>query len=137
MKLTLKRIAKRKDYTIGRLYIDGVYFCDTLEDTVRDLGPKGEGKKAGRTAIGAGIYDVIVNMSPKFRRLLPRLLNVPFFSGILIHSGTNHTHTSGCILVGRNTIVGALTSSRGTSDALTSILIEAQNRGEKITIEIS
>lgn len=137
MKLTLNRIAKRKDYTIGRLHIDGVYFCDTLEDTVRDLGPKGEGKKAGRTAIGAGIYDVVVNMSPKFRRLLPRLLNVPFFSGILIHSGTNHTHTSGCILVGRNTIVGALTSSRGTSDALTSILIEAQNRGEKITIEIS
>lgn len=137
MKLTLNRIAKRKDYTIGRLYIDGVYFCDTLEDTVRDLGSKGEGKKAGRTAIGAGIYDVVVNMSPKFRRLLPRLLNVPFFSGILIHSGTNHTHTSGCILVGRNTIVGALTSSRPTSDALTSILIEAQNRGEKITIEIS
>lgn len=137
MKLTLNRIAKRKDYTIGRLYIDGVYFCDTLEDTVRDLGSKGEGKKAGRTAIGAGIYDVVVNMSPKFRRLLPRLLNVPFFSGILIHSGTNHTHTSGCILVGRNTIVGALTSSRPTSDALTSILIEAQNRGEKITIEIN
>ncbi len=136
MKLKLKRIALRDRYTIGRLYIDGKYFCDTLEDKVRDLGKHGEGKVNGETAIGYGIFKIIVNYSPKFNKLLPRLIGVPFFIGILIHGGLSHYHTAGCILVGKNTVVGGLTESAKISKELTKILLEAQERGEEITIEI-
>lgn len=136
MKLKLQRIALRDKYTIGRLSIDGEYFCDTLEDKVRDLGKRGEGKVPGETAIPAGIYKIIVNYSPKFDKLLPRLIGVPFFIGILIHGGASHYHTSGCVLVGKNTIVGGLTESSEISKRLTKILLEAQERGEEITIEI-
>ena len=85
MKLKLKRIALRDTYTIGKLYVDGQYFCDTLEDRVRDLTK--EKKVPGETAIPAGTYNMVVNVSPKFKRMLPRLLNVPQFDGILIHRG--------------------------------------------------
>lgn len=85
MKLRLERTAPRSTYTVGHLYADGAYVCDTLEDPVRDL--TREKKVPGQTAIPAGTYDVVVNISPKFRRLLPRLLRVPGFEGILIHRG--------------------------------------------------
>lgn len=84
MKLQLQRNFKG-DYTIGKLYINNTYFCDTLEDKVRDM-PK-ELKVWGKTAIMEGTYKIIINYSPKFKRDLPRLLNVPFFEGILIHRG--------------------------------------------------
>ena len=100
MKLKLERLYLKPDYTIGKLYIDGKYFCDTLEDQVRDLAK--ERKIPGRTAIPAGVYEVIVNISPRFRRKLPRLLDVPGFDGILIHRGNTAEDTSGCILVGEN-----------------------------------
>jgi hypothetical protein len=136
MKLKLQRIALRDKYTIGRLSIDGKYFCDTLEDKVRDLGKRGEGQVPGETAIPAGIYKIVVNYSPNFDKLQPRLIGVPLFIGNLIHGGASHYHTSGCVLVGKNTIVGGLTESSETSKRLTKILLEAQERGEEITIEI-
>ena len=102
MNLLLKRIALKPDYTIGRLYIDGQYFCDTLEDAVR------EEKIVGKTAILAGTYQVIVNRSPKFKRDLPLLLGVPNFEGIRIHRGNTAKDTSGCILVGENKVKGKL-----------------------------
>lgn len=83
MKLELYRKFLGKDYTIGKLFINGEYFCDTLEDTVR---PEGE-KILGKTAIPYGTYDIILTMSPKFKRILPLLLNVPNFEGVRIHSG--------------------------------------------------
>lgn len=92
MNLLVDRIFLGDSYTIGKLYIDGEYLCDTLEDTVRDLKHDGSGKVYGETAIPAGVYAVIVNRSPKFRRMLPRLLNVPFFDGILIHAGNYAGH---------------------------------------------
>lgn len=134
MELTLRRTALRAGYTIGHLYIDGTYFCDTLEDTVRDLDT--EPKVPGRTAIPAGRYRVVVNRSPRFGRDLPRLLDVPHFDGILIHSGNSAADTAGCILVGRNTATGRLTESRVTSDALTARLAAAQRRGKAIEIVI-
>lgn len=85
MRLLLQRIAKKSDYTVGRLFVDGKYLCNTLEDRVRDLTK--EKKVPGETAIPAGRYRVIVNVSPKFGRELPRLLDVPGFEGILIHRG--------------------------------------------------
>ncbi len=128
MKLELKRIALKPTYTIGKLYIDGEYFCDTCEDRVR---PKGE-KVPGETAIPAGSYKVIVNASPKFKRLLPRLLNVPGFDGVLIHRGNSDKDSSGCILVGENKKVGKVLNSTYFEERLTEILKNDNN----ITIEI-
>lgn len=130
MDLYLKRIARRENYTIGRLYIDGEYFCDTLEDKDRGLSqnaPYAENKRrkvAGKTAIPAGRYQVTLDVrSPKYKSrkqyqfckgFVPRLLDVPCFEGILIHIGNHPEDTEGCILVGRNRQVGAVLESADT-----------------------
>lgn len=134
MKLRVERLWKKDTYTIGKLYVDDKYFCNTLEDTVRDLSK--EKKIPGKTAIPYGEYKVVFNWSPKFGRNLPRLLNVPAFEGILIHPGNTANDSAGCILVGKNTEVGRLTESRYTSDKLNVLIEDAQRRGESITIEI-
>lgn len=131
MKLTLRRIALQPTYTIGRLYIDGVYFCDTCEDTVRM-----DGKKIpGETAIPYGTYRVVITKSARFKKMLPELLNVPYFSGIRIHSGNTAKDSEGCILVGRNTIKGTVTQSRDTMTKLMTKLEPACEKGI-VTIEI-
>ena len=100
MKLLLKRIALKRTYTIGRLYIDGKYFCDTLEPQVRDLNhngffDNGEKKVAGKTAIPYGTYKVTLTLSPRFGRILPLLHDVKEFVGVRIHSGnTDVQHLS-------------------------------------------
>lgn len=148
MKLLLKRIALRDTYTIGKLYVDNHYFCDTLEDKVRDLNKDGdlndagEGKVAGQTAIPYGTYKVTMDVqSPKFSKrasyawckgYLPRLLNVPHFDGIMIHSGNDATHTAGCILVGENRVKGQVLNSMNTLKRLYDILKGADD----ITITI-
>ena len=134
MKLRVERLWKNPAYTVGRLFVNGKFFCNTLEDTVRDL--SNEKKVYGKTAIPYGEYKVVYNWSPKFGRNLPRLLNVPAFEGILIHPGNTADDSAGCILVGRNTEVGRLTESRYTSDKLNVLIEDAQRGGESITIEI-
>ena len=144
MKLKIKRIFKGDKYTIGHLYINNIYFCDTLEDKVRNL-PK-EPKVYGETAIPAGIYEIDMNtISPKFRSrswakkwggIVPRLKNVPYFEGVLIHVGNNKDDTDGCIIVGDNQIVGGLVNSTIQFNRLMLRLIDAKKRGESITIEI-
>lgn len=142
MKILVKRIAKRPTYTIGKMYLDGKYFCDTLEDTDRNISqstPLDTIKKVklpNNTAIPTGTYKVIVNVSPKFKRLLPRLLNVPGFDGVLIHRGNTDKDTSGCILIGENKVVGRVINSTGYETKLVSILNKAQDNKENITIEI-
>lgn len=137
MKLTLKRIALRPTYTIGRLYIDGEYFCDTCEDKVRDTNKNGmfdeEKKVYGETAIPYGTYRVILSMSSRFKRVLPLLLDVPEFSGIRIHSGNTADDSLGCILVGENKQVGKVLNSRKTENRLMQILNATD---EDIEIEI-
>ena len=130
MELLLKRIARREKYTIGHLYIDGEFFCDTLEDTDRGLS-QADGlavckrkKIAGVTAIPTGRYRVLTNVvSPRFSKFkqyqfcggkLPRIINVPAFEGVLIHIGNYPKDTEGCVLVGRNTVVGAVMESATT-----------------------
>lgn len=142
MRLRVKRVALREGYTIGKLYIDGQYWCDTLEDKVRDTDKSGrfdhgESKVPGTTAIPYGTYDVVVNISPKFKRLLPRLLRVPHFDGVLIHRGNTAADTAGCILVGENKAVGKVLNSTYWEKRITEYLLEAQDKGEdiKITIE--
>lgn len=142
MKILVKRIAKRPTYTIGKMYLDGKYFCDTLEDTDRNISqstPIDTIKKVklpNNTAIPTGTYKVIVNVSPKFKRLLPRLLNVPGFDGVLIHRGNTDKDTSGCILIGENKVVGKVINSTGYETKLVSILNKAQDNKGDITIEI-
>lgn len=136
-KLLLKRIARKAGYTIGKLYIDGAYFCDTLEDTDRldkdmtaaQLAAK---KIPGQTAIPEGTYKVIVNVSPKFKRLLPRLVNVPGYEGVLIHRGNTPADTAGCILVGENKQVGKVLNSTFYEDRLVDMLKHDNN----IVIEV-
>ena len=130
MKLELTRIFKGRKYTIGKLFVDGRYFCDTLEDRVRNLPV--EKKVMHETAIPAGTYDVRVTWSPRFRRNLPLLLGVPYFSGIRIHRGNNAGDTSGCILVGENRVKGMVLNSAKYELMLTQMLSGQKN---KITIK--
>ncbi|MCE8873653.1 DUF5675 family protein [Bacteroides ovatus] len=143
MKLTLKRKFLGDKYTVGDLFIDGKFFCNTIEDTVRELPatcpytPKGQsckckGKIYAETAIPAGTYKVAMEYSPRFKRKLPLLRNVPHFIGILIHSGTTAVDSAGCLIVGKNTIKGKVTESRVTSDKLNVIL----SKEKLVTIEI-
>lgn len=140
MRLTLKRIANKKNYCIGRLYINGKYFCDTLEDVDRGLDDSmteediKEMKIKGETAIPTGIYTVLLTYSPKYKRVMPLVNNVKGYSGIRIHSGNTHKDTEGCLLVGKNTKVGMVTDSRNTFEALFKRL--QQKGSNKITIEI-
>jgi hypothetical protein len=140
MKLSLKRRFKGESYTIGSLYIDGVYFSDTIEDKDRGLRQDMslakilETKVMHKTAIPTGAYSVIVNMSPAKKRMLPRLLDVPGFSGILIHRGNTEDDSSGCILVGENKVEGKVINSTQYENRLVEILTGAQNRTEEIEI---
>jgi len=108
MQLIIKRHFKGPQYTIGRLFVDGVYECDTLEDTVRADGVK----IAGQTAIPAGKYPVRITYSPRFKKMLPMLDNVPNFTGVRIHTGNTAADTEGCILVGYNRVKGRVCDSR-------------------------
>nr|DAG99727.1 MAG TPA: hypothetical protein [Crassvirales sp.] len=142
MKLELKRIALKPNYTIGKLFINGTYYCDTIEDKVIDINKNGKfddglNKVMHQTAIPYGTFKVVVNYSPKFKRELPRLLDVPYFEGILIHNGNDQNSSSGCIIVGENKTVGKVTNSTFYMNNLTARIKDAQNKGETITITIS
>lgn len=140
MKLTLKRIALRPTYTIGKLYIDDVYFCDTIEDTVRDLNKNGkfdngEKKIYFKTAIPYGTYEIKWTYSPRFKKYTPQLMNVPSFEGIRIHAGNTSDDTEGCLILGENKQVGKVLNSRATINKFYPIIKKACSNG-KVTIEI-
>ena len=142
MKLRLQRIARKGCYTIGKLYINGKYFSDTLEDTDRGLSqdmPEEQLRKMkvkGQTAIPTGTYNVIITYSPKYKKPMPLLLGVPAYEGVRIHSGNTHKDTEGCILVGENKEVGKVLNSRYTFNKLFTKLQAAVDRGETITLDI-
>lgn len=134
MELTLNRIFLGSSATIGELLINDKHLCDTLEDRVR---PEGE-KVYGKTAIPEGTYEVKLTHSPRFKKILPEILNVPNFSGIRIHTGNSSKDTEGCILVGtwdgeKEDWVG---SSKIAFDKLMSLLEKATNNKEKVTITV-
>jgi hypothetical protein len=138
MELKLYRKHLKPLYTIGKLYINDEYFCDTLEDTVRDTNHDGvnEEKIYGKTAIPYGKYKVDITYSYKFKKEMPILLNVPGFEGIRIHSGNTPEHTEGCILVGFNKKVGQVNDSYLTYLELFAQLKEVHDKSETINIEI-
>ena len=126
-KLTLKRIAKKADYTIGRLEDEaGIRICDTLEPTWRNY-KGGELKVPRKSAVPEGTYPVVVTKSWKFGKYLPLLVGVPGFEGIRIHSGNTNKDTEGCILVGQNLEKGKVLMSRITLERLMK-LIENEKR---------
>ena len=137
MELILKRIAKRKSYTIGKLYIEDSqgYFCDTLEPTWRDYEHGGR-KIKGCSAIPEGRYPVVITWSPKMKKWLPLLLHVPKFEGIRIHAGNTAQDTEGCILVGENRRVGQVLDSKLWLHRLKQRIVEAKDRGEAVYITI-
>lgn len=154
MKIKVERKWKKATYTIGRLYVDGLYYFETLEDRDRGLRQTDPlsyiktRKVAGETAIPSGIYRITMNVtSPKYagvswywslcRGMMPRLLDVPGFEGILIHPGNDALDTRGCILVGKNTKVGKLTDSKACFKHLYGLMKDAADKGEAITIEIA
>ena len=148
MEILVKRIAKKSKYTIGKMYIDGQYICDTLEDADRGLNQNmslkeiNSKKVYGETAIPTGTYKVDMNtVSPKFKSRtwakpyggkLPRLVLVPGYDGVLIHPGNKAEDTLGCILVGENKAVGQVLNSQVTFKKIMSIL----TKGTNITITI-
>lgn len=142
MKIKLIRTYKSDTYTIGNIYIDDKYFCDSLEDRVRDynmdgdLLDAGESKVFGKTAIPYGTYEVILTMSPRFKRMLPRLVGVKHFDGVLIHRGNKAKDTHGCILVGENKQKGAVINSTKYELLIVDAIKSAMADGEKVTIEI-
>lgn len=135
MKLTLNRIFLSKEATIGELLVNDEYKCDTLEDRVR---PDGE-KVYGKTAIPAGTYEVKLTYSPRFKQILPEILNVPNFTGIRIHKGNSSKDTEGCVLVG--TWDGLkedwISNSKKAFDRLIPLLQQATDIKDKITITIN
>ena len=154
MKLLVERNWKKESYTIGKLYVDGEFFCNTLED--KDRGLKNtmalaEVKKlkvAGTTAIPTGTYSVNMNViSPRYSSKdwyiknchgarMPRLEDVPGFIGILIHPGNTAAETDGCLLVGKNDVKGMVTKSKEYFLQLYNKMYTAYQRGEKIEITI-
>ena len=139
MRLTLVRIANRPTYCIGKLYIDGKWFCDTIEDTDRGLCDEMSEKEIlkrkvkGETAIPTGIYQVLITYSPKYKKQMPLINNVKGYSGIRIHSGNTSKDTEGCLIVGKNKEVGKVLESRITYNALFKKLIQTNS---KIIIDI-
>lgn len=127
-RVTLKRLYKKDTYTIGKLYVDGSYVCDTLEDKDRGLRQDmslEEIKKIkvyGETAIPYGTYDCEITYSPKFKRDLPLVKDVNGFDGIRIHSGNFADSSLGCVLCGENKVKGGLINSKQTLERLMNIL---------------
>lgn len=138
MRLELQRLEKNEHSTIGKLYVDGVFECVTLEDPIRDFGPDGSGKVYGDTAIPAGTYPVVIDFSPKFKKNMLHILNVPFFTGIRIHSGNTPSDTLGCILVGQERVNENFI--RGGSIALPLLIgkiAAALGAGDEVSISIT
>ena len=153
MKLTLDRRYLKENYTIGNLYIDSVWFCNTMEDKDRGLHQSDSiehikaVKVKNETAIPKGQYTIRMDIvSPKYSNVawylnlcggkLPRLMDVPGFDGILIHTGNTQVDSAGCILVGMNKVKGKIVDSRDTFQKLYAKLKAAADRKEEIAIKI-
>jgi hypothetical protein len=138
MLLEVRRQPSACGCTLGSLYVDGEFECFTLEDVIREVPgqPVASWKIPGETAIPSGSYQVTVNMSDRFQRLLPQLLDVPGFAGVRIHSGNCAADTEGCILVGRRCGVATILESRLAFQALFTKIQAAIDRNEPVQVRI-
>lgn len=154
MKILIDRKWKKEEYTIGKLYVDDVFFSNTLEDKDRGLinsmTPEEikKKKKAGETAIPTGTYKIRMDISsPRFSKSnwyikncngakMPRLKDVPGYDGVLIHCGNTAKDTEGCILVGKNDVKGMVTKSKDYFLKLYNTMYATYKKGENIEITI-
>lgn len=130
MNLLILRKTVTDRSTIGKLYVDGQFECFTLEDV-----PRSE-KIAGETCIPVGVYTVKITYSPRFKRDLPLLLNVPGFEGVRIHTGNSAKDTEGCILVGQLAGADVIWQSQLAFNSLFAKLKAAQAKGDEIKLEV-
>lgn len=130
MKLKLVRDTFRSSFTLGKLFVDDQEFCHTLEDCVRAV------KIPGQTAISEGTYQVVIDMSARFKRLMPHVLNVPNFEGIRIHKGNKPEDTDGCILLGATRGDGYISQSGVAFDKFFDLLQEGLKHGS-VTLEVT
>ena len=150
--LLIDRRWKKEKYTIGRLFANGTFLCNTLEDTDRGLTSTMSlqlirmTKISGMTAIPRGTYKVVLSVSEKFKKkawskkygcLVPEIVGVPGFAGVRIHPGNSDVDTEGCPLVGDNTVIGKLTNSVNRYyELMDKYLMPAWNAGETIELTI-
>ncbi len=140
MELILKRTEKNSNNTIGDLSVNGVFFSNILEEFDRGLNSKmsleeiSKIKIHGKTAIPTGKYKIVISYSPRFKKMLPLLLNVPGYAGIRIHPGNTEADTEGCLLPGVKKDKMVI-NSRSTYAKLEKLIIEALKK-EEVTIEI-
>ena len=143
MRVKLKRIAFKDEYTIGKVYINDRYFCDALEDKDRGLYDWQsveyilEKKIKHKTAIPYGMYKLLWSYSPKYKRMMPEIMGVKGFSGIRVHSGNTAEHSSGCVLLGYNKKVGMVLDSRKVCKKFDDIVEGYYKKGEPMTFEIT
>lgn len=138
MILVLLRDTLTPACSIGRLWMEGEFFCWTLEDCMREIPgkPVSEWKIPGQTAIPQGRYPVALTVSPRFGRELPILIGVPGFEGVRIHAGNRAKDTEGCILPGFDRGSDFVSRSREAEAALLFRLSAARMRGEPALIDV-
>lgn len=139
MNIELKREPSTDSGTFGKLYVDGMFSCHSLEDETREVEgqPVAQWKIKGETAIPKGRYKVIINHSNRFKRELPLLLKVPGFDGIRIHPGNTEADTEGCILVGTERNATAVLNSRVAFNDLMGDIQDALTNGEEVWIDVA
>lgn len=135
MKLILVRDEFTPQSTIGKLSVNGAYFCETIEDCDRYL-EAGGAKIPGETAIPRGTYEVTIDFSTRFGKDMPHVLNVPQFDGIRIHPGNSAHDTEGCVLVGLRRGPDYVYQSVAAFNPLYAKLDAAVEAGEKVTLEV-
>jgi hypothetical protein len=133
MLLQLRRLVYDNVSTIGKLSVDGLDLCDTLEDVVRAPGMK----IPGETAIPYGKYKVTIDWSNRFQRLMPHILNVPNFAGIRIHWGNWAFNTEGCLLIGHGSVKDEILNSKIAFNDLWSKLKPAIDAGQEVWVEVT
>lgn len=142
MKVIILRSVFNTDCTIGEFFIDGSYVCDAMEPADKGLWKDmpmwyiRKNKVKGKTAIPYGTYEVIISRSPKFKKDLPEVLDVPCFSGIRMHAGNWPKDTEGCIMFGKWRGGSQIKESKLWTDTVIARISDALNKGEKVYLEI-
>ena len=131
MQVMITRNWKKPDYTIGRIFVNNAFFCNSMEDTDRGLRqgmPLEEIKRLkvyGKTAIPTGTYTILMTYSPKYKKKMPQVMNIPGFEGIRIHPGNTPEDTLGCILPGDNKVKGKVVDSTKRFNQFVNMLLGA------------
>lgn len=122
-------------YTLGKMYSDGLYICNTLEDEDRFLESGGE-KVYGRTAIPRGRYKVVLDFSEHFQKQLPHVLDVPGYEGVRIHGGNRAEDSLGCILVGKVRTATGIAQCLDMVGRIIALIESDEARGTETWLEV-